>query len=105
MRHIQVWAVLPSRRALLTAALSSFLGGAVATGYTSWIRHPGGPPLGPHSPYDPHFIPIGRAYLPELGKAYAVAWDEGAESLDAGQDFSSALGVVAKVWEMKRVGL
>ena len=40
-------AVIPSGRTLLTVALSSLLGGAVAIGVTAWLGRPAGPPSAP----------------------------------------------------------
>ncbi len=97
-----ILAVLPSGRTLLTAAMSSLLGGAVAIGVTLWLGRPAGPPS---PPYDPNFVRIGRAYLPGLGQAYAAAWNEGAKSLESGQPLSAAVATVAKTWEANRTQL
>ena len=98
----RVWAAIPTRRTLLTVVLSSLLGGILAIGISTWLRSPGGPRPTPIPPYDPHFVALGRAYLPELGKAYAAAWDEGAKGLEAGQDLSKGLDAVAKAWGTNR---
>lgn len=101
----QVWAVIPSRRTLLTITLSSLLGGILAIGISNWLRSQDGPRPSPGPPHDPHFIHIGRTYLPELGKAYASAWDEGAKGLEAGQNLSSGVSAVAKAWDTNRTQL
>jgi hypothetical protein len=98
----EILAVIPSRRTLLTVALSSLLGGAVAISIITWLGRPAGPPLPPH---DPNFVRVGRAYLPGLGKAYAAAWEEGAKSLEAGQPLSAAVASVGKAWEASRTQL
>jgi hypothetical protein len=97
-----ILAALPSRRTLLTVALSSLLGGAVAIGVAERLSHPAGPPAPPH---DAKFEKIGREYLPGLGKAYAAAWEEGAKSLDAGQPLSASLAAVGKAWDANRIVL
>lgn len=52
--------------------------------------------------YDRHFIAVGKAYLGDLGPAYASAWEDGAKVLDAGQPIGVALDTVAKSWEANR---
>lgn len=91
--------LVPSPHTLLTVGLSSLLGGAVALGVSARLGEHSGPP-GP--PQDPRFVPIGRAYLPELGKAYAAAWQEGAKDLDAGEPISAAVAAVGKAWDASR---
>jgi hypothetical protein len=91
--------VIPSGRTLLTVALSSLLGAAVAVGVSARLGGPAGPPAPPH---DPHFVRLGRAYLPGLGKAYAAAWEEGAKGLEAGQPLSAAIAAVGKAWDANR---
>jgi hypothetical protein len=97
-----ILAVIPSRRTILTVVMSSLLGGAAAIGVSTWLGEHAGPSPSPQPPHDPQFVRIGRAYLPELGKAYATAWEEGAKSLDAGQPLSGAIAAVAKAWNTNR---
>ena len=85
-------AVIPSRRTLFTIVISSLLGGGLALGISTWLHSPGGPPPSPGAPHDPHFVPIGRAYITALGTTYASAWNEGATGLETGQDLSAAAG-------------
>jgi hypothetical protein len=94
--------VISSGRTFLTIALSSLLGGVVAIGVSVRLGEPAGPPSPPH---DPHFVRLGRAYLPGLGTAYAAAWEEGAKGLDAGQPVSAALAAVGKAWAANRTQL
>lgn len=94
--------LIPSARTLLTIALSSLLGGAVAIGVST---HLGGSAGLPTPPINPNFVRLGRAYLPGLGKAYAAAWEEGAKALDAGQPFSAAISAVGKTWDANRTRL
>lgn len=91
--------LIPSTRTLLTVALSSLLGGTVAIGLSARFGEPAGPPA---PPSDPHFVKVGRAYLPGLGKAYAAAWEEGAKMLDVGQPLSAAIAAVGKAWDANR---
>ena len=98
----QAWAVIPTRRTLLTVVLSSLLGAILAIGISTWLRSPYGPRPTPRPSYDPHFVHLGRTYLPELGKAYAAAWDEGAKGLEADQNLSQGLDAVAKTWGTNR---
>ena len=100
-----IWAVIPSRRTLFTIVISSLLGGALAFGITTWLRSPIGPPPSPQPPHDPHFVPIGQAYITALGKTYASAWDDGAKELETGQQLSGALAAVAKAWSTNRTQL
>jgi hypothetical protein len=94
-----ILAALPSRRTFLTMGLSSLLGAAVAIGIFIRFSEPAGP-AGP--PSDPRFVPIGKAYLPALGKLYAAAWEEGAKSLDAGESLSNAIAAVGNAWNQNR---
>ena len=93
---------VPNPRTLLALGLSSLLGAAVAIG-VSWHLHGSDGPPGP--PRDPRFVSIGRAYLPELGKAYAAAWEEGARGLESGQPVSAAITDVGRAWETNRARL
>jgi hypothetical protein len=97
--------MIPSRRTIVTVVVSIVVGGVMAIGASTWLAPSSGPASGPQPPYDPRFVPVGRAYLTELGKAYAEAWDEGAKDLEAGQGLAPALAAVAKAWEQNRVQL
>jgi hypothetical protein len=101
----QIWAMIPRRSTILTVVLSSLLGAALAVGLSTWLWSPDAPTPSPVPPHDPHFVKLGRAYLPELGKAYASAWEDGAKGLDAGQNLSVALSAVAKSWGTSRTQL
>jgi hypothetical protein len=94
--------LLPSPSMLLTVGLSSLVGGVVAIGVTARLGEPAGPPAPPR---DAHFVEVGRAYLPELGKAYAAAWEEGAKGLEAGQPLSASVAAVGKAWDANRAQL
>jgi hypothetical protein len=94
--------LIPSPSILLTVGLSSLVGGAVAIGVSGRLGDPAGPPA---PPQDAHFVKVGRAYLPGLGKAYAAAWEEGAKGLEAGQPVSAAIAVVGKAWDVNRAQL
>ncbi len=59
----------------------------------------------PPPPRNVRFVALGRAYLPQLGVAYAAAWEEGAKQLEAGGDISDAVDTVAKSWSANRVQL
>jgi hypothetical protein len=54
---------------------------------------------------DARFTSLGHKYLPQLGQAYAKAWNEGAKSLEAGQPMVEALQTVSQVWNENRVHL
>ena len=71
---------------MLTALASSLAGGAVALAVSTLAHGPGNPTPEPGPPHDPQFVVLGKAYLPQLGKAYAAAWDEGAKELEAGRE-------------------
>jgi len=98
----RLWSLLPSRRTFLTVALSSTVGAALAIGGLAWLRAPNGPAPGPQPAHNPRFVTLGKAYLPQLGKAYAAAWEEGAKQLDAGQGVAAALDAVSKTWLSNR---
>ncbi len=102
MAILRIWDVIPCRRTLLTVALSSLLGGAVAIGVSARLGRPAGPPA---PAIDANFVHLGRAYLPGLGTAYAAAWEEGAKALDAGQPLSAAIAAVGKAWDANRTQL
>jgi hypothetical protein len=51
------------------------------------------------------FIPLGQSYLPELGRVYAAAWNEGAGCLEAGHSLASSLQRVSRSWEAGRIQL
>jgi hypothetical protein len=105
MLFTRLWSLFPSRRTLVTVTLSTVLGGAVAIGVSDWIRPSGGPtgsPQSRHAGIDRRYESLGRAYLPQLGKAYAAAWDQGAKALDSGQGISAALDTVAQTWTASR---
>ena len=54
---------------------------------------------------DVRFIPLGKTYLPELGRVYAAAWNEGARALESGQPVAAALKSVDQSWDSGRVQL
>ena len=76
-----IWAMIPSRRTLLTIVFSSLLGGGLAVGISTWMESTARPAPSPLPPHDPRFVPIGKAYIAALGKTYASAWDDGAKGL------------------------
>ena len=101
----RLWSLFPSRRTLVTVALSSVLGGALAIGVSDWLAPSDGANGSPQSRragIDRRYVSLGRAYLPQLGKAYAAAWDQGAKALDSGQGISAALDAVAQSWTVNR---
>jgi hypothetical protein len=54
---------------------------------------------------DSRFVPVGKSYLPELGKVYGTAWNEGAKALESGKDIPSSLKAVSQAWDSGRVQL
>jgi hypothetical protein len=94
----RVLSFIPGRRALLTVLVSSVVGAVLSVAASSWIELPKKPASDPGPPHDPRFVTLGKAYLPQLGKAYAEAWAEGAKALDAGKSISAALEAVSKAW-------
>jgi hypothetical protein len=101
----QLSSLLPSRRTLVTVALSSAVGAALAMLAATRLEAPGKPVPNPAYPHNEQFVAIGRAYLPQLGKSYAAAWEEGAKQLDAGGGISAALDTVSKTWSADRTKL
>jgi hypothetical protein len=88
-------------------AISFAAGAGLTVGLPHLAKWLGGyePGPAPAPLVDDRFIPLGRAYLPELGKQYAAAWIEGAKALEAGQPVSSALKSVSQTWDHGRAEL
>jgi hypothetical protein len=70
-----------------------------------WLLSPGEPEPRSKRDLNRRFVTLGRAYLPQLGKVYASAWNDGATALDAGESVSRAIDIVAKRWSTGRTGL
>ena len=99
---INQYLTLGSRRRLfLVIAFSTLTVAAVAFAGTVLFH----PEKNPGPPHDVRFVVLGEAYLPQLGRAYAAAWEEGAKQLDAGKRVSEALETVAKAWSTNRTTL
>ncbi|HKI17454.1 MAG TPA: hypothetical protein VKA15_06220 [Isosphaeraceae bacterium] len=94
--------LFPSRRTLVTVTFSSVLGGVVAISVSGWLQTPDDTSGSPRPSHDLRYVSLGRAYLPQLGQAYAAAWDQGAKALDSGQGISAALDTVAQTWTANR---
>jgi hypothetical protein len=105
MSRNQLSSLLPSWRTLGTVALSSALGAALALVVSSRLSVPSKPVPNPAYSHDTRFVAIGAAYLPELGKCYAAAWEEGAKHLESGGGIAAALDKVSKHWSTKRTAL
>jgi hypothetical protein len=75
---------------------------AIAINYIS-LQAPDATAAGP--PADARLTAIGRAYMPELGRAYAAAWEAGARDLDAGKPIGTAIGTVGTTWSTGRSAL
>lgn len=97
--------MFPSRHTLLTGILSSLLGGIVAIGVSDRFRPAVGAVGEAPPPFDQRYVALGQAYLPQLGEAYASAWDEGAKALDAGKTIPSAVDTVGQAWTANRTAL
>jgi hypothetical protein len=98
--------LLPGKTILLIA-----LSGAAGAGLTmaapsiiAWLG--GGSHPSPAPPaFDERFIALGKTYVPELGRAYAAAWNEGANALESGQPVAASLKTVSDDWDTGRVQL
>jgi hypothetical protein len=101
----RLFLLFPGRRTLLTVLLSSLVGAALAITVSAWIKLPNKPAPNPGPPHDPRFVALGQVYLPQLGTAYAKAWEEGAKQLEAGQSVTAALDMVSKTWSSNRTQL
>jgi hypothetical protein len=97
-------ASFPSVKTLAMVSVSSVFGGLVSFVLCALIL-PTGPAQKPLPPHDPRFATLGRAYLPRLGQAYAVAWEDGAKLLESGQGIATALDTVKNSWESNRASL
>ncbi len=105
MLMTRLLSLLPSSRSLLTVAISGVVGAAVSFGVSQYLRTFEGPNPSPPAPVDRRFVALGRAYLPQLGNAYAAAWERGAKALDSGQGLSAAIEVVAQTWTVNRTDI
>jgi hypothetical protein len=101
----RLYVLVPTRRTLLTVVLSSVVGASLAITVSFWFDGPFKPAPGPVAPRDARFVTLGKAYLPQLGRAYASAWEDGAKQLEAGKDISAAIDAVAKSWSANRTQL
>jgi hypothetical protein len=101
----RLYLLLPSRRTVFTVVLSSAVGAGLAITASVWLDAPLNPAPGPLPPRDVRFVALGKAYLPQLGLAYAAAWEDGVKQLEAGKDISAAIDAVAKSWSANRAQL
>jgi hypothetical protein len=101
----RLYVLLPSRRTLFTVVLSSAVGAGLVIATAVLLDIPLKPAPGPVAPRDVRFVALGKAYLPQLGRAYAAAWEEGVKQLEAGKDISAAIDSVAKSWSSNRAQL
>jgi hypothetical protein len=88
---------------VLLIALSAALGAGLTTVAPDLNRRLAHGDSGPA--IDSRFVSLGRTYLPELGQAYAAAWDRGAKALDSGQSIDEALKCVGQSWDGARIEL
>jgi hypothetical protein len=105
MSLTRLWSLLPSKRVFLTVVASSLAGAVLTVAVSTWAQRLGESAPNPALPHDPKFVALGKDHLPQLGKAYAAAWEEGAKHLEAGKGVAAALDVVAKTWSSKRTQL
>lgn len=77
---------------------------AITVGATAWWLggRGDGPTPTPASAIDPRFVPVGKAYIKDLGVAWGASLEDGAKILDAGQPIGMADDAVAKAWEANR---
>jgi hypothetical protein len=104
----QRWAsrLIPGKTFLLVV-VSGALGAGLAVGVPvlrTWLGGDGSRPA-PPPVLDARFIPLGKTYLPELGRLYAAAWNEGAKALETGQPAAASLKSVGQSWDTGRVQL
>jgi len=97
----------PTTQAVVLTAVSAALGAGLNTVAPELQRRlgPGGSSPTPVPAIDGRFVILGRVYLPELGRAYGTAWNEGARALESGQPVAAALKSVGRSWESSRVQL
>jgi hypothetical protein len=101
----RIWLLLPGWRTLCTVLASSLVGAALAIAVLTGIEDSRKPTPSPGPVHDPRFVALGKAYLPQLGKAYAAAWEEGAKQLEAGAGIATALDALSKTWSANRAQL
>jgi hypothetical protein len=101
-------ALVPIWPELLLVAFSALMGASVAIGVSTYL-HPSHPaaPIAAEAPpaVNQRFTDLGQLYLPQLGTAYASAWEDGAKDLDAGKEIPAALDTVAHAWTAARTEL
>jgi len=85
----------------LALVLASAIVAGIATAAVDELIHVAPKPLAGR-PVDSRFVALGHAYLPQLGKVYAGAWENGAAALDAGKPIPDALESVAQAWTAGR---
>jgi hypothetical protein len=105
MSFNRLLSLVPGRRAVATVLVSSVAGVALTIAVSTYVETSKKPAPNPGPPHDPRFVTLGKAYLPQLGKAYADAWDAGAKELDAGKGITVALDAVSKKWSSSRTEL
>jgi hypothetical protein len=89
-------------KTLLLIAISSGLGGWLVFSSLACMRRSD---RAPAVSLEGRFMILGQSYLPELGRAYAAAWNEGAGCLEAGQSLAASLQRVGKSWDAGRIQL
>lgn len=95
--------MLPSGRMVFAVLASALIGAFVAVGIDRTVSCT--PPTATGLPGADSFVAVGRTYLPQLGRAYAGAWEDGAKTLDSGQSVHASLDVVARSWSSNRGAL
>ncbi len=101
----QIGSLLPRYRPTLTVA-AAFAGAIVVAIVVAAHLGCGTRATVPSSPpSDARFLVIGKAYLPQLGAAYADAFTVGAAHLEDGEPVSDALDAISKAWSANRLSL
>lgn len=97
---------LPSGKTVLAMVLAAVAGAAATLGGLYGAYYWKTRKIAPAPPaFDPRFVVIGRAYVPELAGSYAASWDQGVAALESGKSVSAALEAVARAWAADRTAL
>lgn len=92
-------------RVVLVVLCSFALGAGLALGVEKALDFFDGGNAPKTPAVEPRFVALGKVYLPQLGKAYASAWVQGAGVLESGQPVDKALQSVSAGWDAGRKSL
>ena len=96
---------IPSRRISRGCGRFRGLGGRLGSSCLCSFSDPDKPAPNPAYSHDKRFVIIGHDYLPQLGKAYAAAWEQGAKNSKPAEASRFHWTRCRKAWKSNRVQL